>query len=140
VGCTIVPQMLPNGAILHKNGASHPNIIGEPSLHHEQISANGSAKVSVKVTNTGTRAGDQVVQMYVHHSVSSVVQPVIALRGFKRVHLEAGAFAIVSFEVGPDQLSILDAQMKKTVEPGPVEVRIGSSSAETSSVRLTIIE
>ena len=55
--------------------------------------------------------------MYVHHAVSSVVQPVIALRGFKRVHLEPGASTTVSFDVGPDQLSILDARMQKTLNP-----------------------
>ena len=91
---------------------------GKPSLDREKISANENAKVSVTVTNSGTRAGDQVVQMYVHHLVSSVVQPVIALRGFKRVHLEPGASTTVTFPVGPDQISILDAQMKRTVEPG----------------------
>ena len=113
---------------------------GKPSLDREKISANETAKVSVTITNSGTRAGDQVVQMYVHHVVSSVVQPVIALRGFKRVHLEPGASTTVTFQVGPDQLSILDAQMKKTVEPGLVDILLGSSSAETSSVRLTISE
>jgi beta-glucosidase len=94
----------------------------------------------VTITNSGTRPGDQVVQMYVHHPVSSVVQPVIALRGFKRVHLEPGASTTVSFDVGPDQISILDGQMKRTVEPGAVDILLGSSSAETSSVRLTIAE
>jgi beta-glucosidase len=113
---------------------------GKPSLDREKISSNESAKVSVTITNSGNRAGDQVVQMYVHHVVSSVVQPVIVLRGFKRVHLEPGASTTVTFQVGPDQLSILDAQMKKTVEPGLVDILLGSSSAETSSVRLTISE
>lgn len=113
---------------------------GKPSLDRDRISARETAKVSVTVTNSGGRAGDQVVQMYVHHPVSSVVQPIIALRGFKRVHLAPGASTTVSFEVGPDQLSILDAQMKKTVEAGPVDLLVGSSSAETSAVRLTITE
>ena len=114
--------------------------LGTPTLDREQISANQTAKVSVKVTNTGSRAGDQVVQMYIHHTVSSVVQPVIALRGFKRVHLEPGASATVSFDVGPDQLSILNAQMRREVEPWPVDIMIGANSAETSSVRLNLVE
>jgi beta-glucosidase len=113
---------------------------GKPSLDREQISANETARVSIVVTNSGARAGDQVVQMYVHHGVSSVVQLVIASRGFKRVHLEPGASTTVNFEVGPDQLSILDAQMKKSVEPGPVDILLGSNSADTSSVRLTVTE
>jgi beta-glucosidase-like glycosyl hydrolase len=113
---------------------------GKPALDRERVSANETAKVTVAITNSGTRAGDQVVQMYVHHPVSSVVQPVIALHGFKRVHLEPGASTTVSFEVGPEQLSILDNQMKRTVEPGPVDILLGSSSAETSAVRLTVAE
>lgn len=72
--------------------------------------------------------------------VSSVVQPTIALRDFKRVHLEAGASTTVTFEVGPDQLSILNSQMHRVVEAGRVDLLLGSSSAETSSVRLTIAD
>jgi beta-glucosidase len=112
----------------------------KPTIDRDTIPANGTAKVSIMVTNSGSRAGDPVVQMYVHHGVSSVVQPVIALRGFKRVHLEPGASSTVSFDVGPDQLSILDASMQKVVEPGPVDIRIGAGSAETSSVRLMVAE
>ena len=112
----------------------------KPSLDHDQVASNHTASVSIKVTNTGKRAGDEIVQMYIHHVVSSVVQPMIALRGFKRVHLEAGASTSVSFEVGFDELAILDAQMKRIVEPGPVDILIGSSSTDTSSVRLTINE
>lgn len=113
---------------------------GKPLLDRDHISATETAKASVTMTNTGSRAGNQVVQMYVHHTVSSVVQPVIALRGFKRVHLEPGTSITVSFDLGLDQLSILDAQMKRKVEPGPIDIQLGLSSAETSSVRLTITE
>jgi beta-glucosidase len=137
------------GYVFHENtplfpfgyGLSYTTFaIGKPSLDRDKISARESAKVTVAVTNSGTRAGDQVIQMYIHHPVSSVVQPVIALRGFLRVHLEPGASTTVSFNVGPDSLSILDAQMRKVVEPGGVDILVGTSSAETSSVRLTIAE
>jgi len=114
--------------------------VSAPTLDREQISASQTAKVSVKISNSGSRAGDQVVQMYIHHTVSSVVQPVIALRGFKRVHLEAGGSATISFDVGPDQLSIMNEQMKRTVEPWPVDIMIGTNSAETSPVQLKIVE
>jgi beta-glucosidase len=79
-----------------------------------------------------------VVQMYVHHPVSSVVQPVTALLCFKRVHLNAGESATVTFDLGPDELSILNAEMKRVVEPGLVDIQIGLSSAGTTSVRLTV--
>lgn len=112
---------------------------GKPTADRQTVSVSGKATVSVLVTNTGSRDGDEVVQMYVHHPVSSVVQPVIVLRGFKRVSLKAGESATVSFEVGTEELSILDAQMKRTMEPGKVEVRVGANSAETSSVELTVV-
>ena len=137
------------GYVFHENtplfpfghGLSYTTFsFGKPVLDREKISAIETAKVSVTVTNSGTRSGEQVVQLYVHHPVSSVVQPGIALRGFKRVHLEPGASMTVTFEVGPDQLSFLDARMQKTVEPGPVDIRVGASSAETSSVQLTVTE
>jgi beta-glucosidase len=113
---------------------------GKPTLDHDQIAAGSAAKVSVTVTNSGTRAGDEVAQMYIHHATSTVVQPVIALRGFKRVHLEPGASTTVTFDVGPEELSIWNVEMKRVVEPGVVDVHIGASSAETSSVQLKVTE
>ena len=113
---------------------------GAPTIDHDQISPSGIAKVSVTVTNSGSRAGDEVVQLYVHHVVSSVVQPVIALKGFKRIHLEPKASTTVTFDIGADQLSILNVGMNRVVEPGAVDLRLGPSSAETSSVRLTVVE
>jgi beta-glucosidase len=136
------------GYVFHENtplfpfgwGLSYTTFSYSLAVDREKVAAGETAKVSATVTNTGSRAGDQVVQMYVHHAVSSVVQPVIALKGFKRVHLEPGASTTVTFNVGPEQLAILDARMQKTVEPGPVDILIGSSSAETSTVRLTVAE
>jgi beta-glucosidase len=113
---------------------------GKPTVDREIISASEKANVTVTVTNNGSRSGDEVVQMYIHHPVSSVVQPIIALRGFKRVHLDAGQSTTVSFEVGADELSILNAQMKRTVEPGPVDVLVGPNSSETTSVELKVTD
>jgi hypothetical protein len=78
--------------------------------------------------------------MYIYHELSSIVQPVEILRGFKRVHLEPGSSATVRFEVGPEQLSILNSEVKKTVEPGPADILIGPSLAETSKARLVVSE
>ena len=137
------------GYVFHENtplfpfgfGLSYTTFtFGKPSVDIDQISPTGKARVSVVVTNSGTRAGDEVVQMYVHHPVSSVVQPIMVLRGFRRVHLEPGASVTVGFAVGPDQLSILDAHMNRIVEPGAVDIMLGPSSAETSAVRLTVAE
>jgi beta-glucosidase len=111
---------------------------GRPTLDRERISPAEIAHVAVTVTNTGSCAGDEVVQMYIHHEESSVVQPVEMLRGFKRIHLDPGSSATVTFDVGPEQLSILNAEMKRVVEPGPVEVWIGSNSADTSKTQLMV--
>jgi beta-glucosidase len=65
---------------------------------------------------------------------------VILLRGFKRVHLEPGESTTVTFDAGPEQLSILDTRMQWVVEPGTVDVLIGASSAETSKISLVVAE
>jgi beta-glucosidase len=137
------------GYVFHENsplfpfgfGLSYTTFtFGTPTLDHDQVSPSGAAKVSVTVTNSGSRPGDEVVQIYVHHATSSVVQPVIALKGFKRIHLDAKASTTVTFDIAADQLSILNTQMQRVVEPGAVELRIGPSSAETAAVRLTVVE
>ena len=114
--------------------------LGTPTTDRTTIGPRDTARVSVRVTNTGLRAGDQVVQMYVHHPVSSIAQPEILLREFKRIHLDSGQSTTVTFDAGPEQLSILNADMQWVVEPGPVEMLIGTSSAETSKVGLVIKE
>ena len=114
--------------------------LGTPTTDRTTIGPRDTARVSVTVTNTGRRAGDQVVQMYVHHPVSSIAQPEILLRAFKRIHLDSGQSTTVTFDAGPEQLSILNAGMQWVVEPGPVEMLIGTSSAETSKVGLVVTE
>jgi beta-glucosidase len=111
---------------------------GQPTLDRAQITQGETATASVRITNTGERAGDEVVQMYIHHQVSSVVQPVLRLHGFTRIHLEPQQSTTVSFEVGAEQLAIINQQMKRSVEPGPVEVLIGPNAASTSGVELTV--
>ena len=97
---------------------------GKPVLANPRISRNGSTNVSVTVTNTGARAGDEVVQMYVHPKVSSVAQPVLRLAGFERISLKPGQTKTVSFPIDPDQLAIWDRQMKRVVEQGTEASRV----------------
>ncbi len=104
------------------------------------MAPNGRVKVSVTVSNTGQRAGDQVIQMYVHHPVSSIAQPLILLRACKRIHIEPCQSTNVTFEIGPEQLSILNAQMESVVEPGPVDFLIGANSAETVKAEIVVTE
>lgn len=90
----------------------------------------GSAVVRCRVRNTGRVAGDEVVQLYVRDALASVAQPVIALKGFRRVHVEPGQTVDVSFTLGPESLSMLDASMRRVVEPGSFDVMVGASSKD----------
>lgn len=83
-----------------------------------------------RVRNSGTRAGDEVVQLYVRDVLASVAQPVRALKGFTRVHLEPGESRWVTFALGRNELRLLDRDMKWVVEPGVFRVMIGSSSRD----------
>ncbi|HEX8190471.1 MAG TPA: glycoside hydrolase family 3 N-terminal domain-containing protein, partial [Pyrinomonadaceae bacterium] len=91
----------------------------------------GSVVVSVEVRNTGARAGDEVVQLYVADKVSSVTVYEKQLRGFERVHLKPGEARTVTFTLRPEDLMLLGRDLNWTVEPGEFEVMLGSSSEDT---------
>jgi beta-xylosidase len=97
-----------------------------------------TATVSVDVTNTGGRAGDEVAELYIHQQLSTVTQPVMALRGFKRVSLEPGQKTTVEFKLTPASLAIVDENMKRVVQPGIFDVMVGPSSAETKRAELEV--
>jgi beta-xylosidase len=90
----------------------------------------GTVAVSVEVTNTGTRAGDEVVQLYVRDLEASVARPVRELRGFRRVTLEPGECRRVTFELAAEQLAFTGIDYRRVVEPGDVAIQVGSSSAD----------
>jgi beta-glucosidase len=92
------------------------------------------------VTNTGTRKGDEVVQMYVHDVVSSVVRPVKELRGFERVTLDPGQTKTVTFTVGPNELSLINRHMERVVEPGRFEILVGTDSDQLTPATLDVVE
>jgi len=104
----------------------------------EQIQSGGTAQVRVDVTNSGTRQGDEVAQLYIHQVVASVTQPVMQLRGFERVTLKPGETRTVKFTVTPEMLSMLNIDMHRVVEPGVFELMVGPSSDQTRKVRLTV--
>jgi beta-glucosidase len=103
------------------------------------IGTGGSAKVMVDVTNTGSREGDEVAQLYIHQQVASVTRPVEELRGFRRVTLKAGEKQTVEFTLTPDALSLLDVNMNRVVEPGAFDIMVGPSSAETTKAMLQVV-
>jgi beta-glucosidase len=95
-----------------------------------QVEANGTVRIRCDVINAGQRSGDEVVQLYVHDVLASVTRPVKELKGFKRITLEAGQEKTVCFELAVSQLGFYDRQMVLVVEPGTVEVMVGSSSED----------
>jgi len=86
--------------------------------------------IRVDVTNTGSRAGDEVVQLYVRDEEASVARPVKELRGFRRLHLEAGECRTVAFRLSTEQLAYIDAEFVRVVEPGTIRILVGRSSAD----------
>jgi beta-glucosidase len=95
--------------------------------------------VSVRITNTGKRAGDEIVQLYIHDLVSSVTRPVMELKDFKRISLAAGESRTVEFVITPDKLSFYDLNMNRRVEPGWFDIMVGTSSAKYQTARLEVI-
>jgi beta-glucosidase len=101
-----------------------------PKFKNATINADGSTTVSVEVTNTGDRAGDEVVQMYVRDDFASVGRYNKMLKGFERISLKPVETKTVTFTLGFDELNILNQQMKKVVEPGTFTISVGGSSQE----------
>ncbi|GAC1479351.1 MAG: hypothetical protein NVS1B4_23840 [Gemmatimonadaceae bacterium] len=102
---------------------------GTPRLSAPTLRPGGTLRVEVAVTNGGSRAGSEVVQLYVRDDVGSVTRPVRQLRGFQRVTLAPGGTTTVTFTLTPDALAFYDIAMQRVVEPGRFSVYVGSSAA-----------
>ncbi len=100
-------------------------------LSSTTMPSSGSVKASVDVTNTGSRAGDEVVQLYIHDPVASISQPVRRLRAFERVTLAPGATKTVSFRLDRNDVGFYDNMGRFVVEPGQIDVYAGDSSKAT---------
>ncbi len=94
------------------------------------VAAGDSVQISLTVTNTGAREGDEVVQLYVRDRVASVTRPLKELKGFKRVSIPAGASRTVTFTLFVNQLGFYNPAMEYVVEPGVIELMIGTSSED----------
>jgi beta-glucosidase len=96
--------------------------------------------ISVDVTNVGKLRGDEVVQLYIRDEVSSVTRPVKELRGFRRISLNPGETKTVELPLGPDELSFLNREMKRVVEPGTFKIMLGGNSDQLIEINLTVVE
>jgi beta-glucosidase len=92
-----------------------------------EVETAGNVRVSLDLKNIGSRDGAEVVQLYVDDVISSVVTPVMDLKGFAKVWLKPGQKKRVEFLLTPEHLSLLDIRMERKVEPGGFDVMIGSS-------------
>jgi beta-glucosidase len=90
------------------------------------------------VTNTGGRAGDEVVQLYIHDPVASTEQPVRRLRGFERVTLVPGQTKTVTFRLGRDDVGFYDNSGTFVLEPGEIDVYAGDSSKASLTDSFTV--
>ena len=105
-----------------------------------KIQPDGQARLCVEVTNTGPRAGDEVVQLYIHDVLTErVTRPVKELKGFQRLTLQPGETRRVEFSLGPAELSYLDEHMAHLVEVGLFELLVGGSSADLQTVLLEVL-
>lgn len=102
----------------------------ELQLAAGNISVHDSTIVTCKVKNTGTREGEEVVQLYIRDLLSSVTTPVMELKGFSRIHLLPGQTKEVSFTLTPVMLSLLNEKLQRVVEPGEYRIMIGTSSMD----------
>jgi beta-glucosidase len=112
--------------------------IENPRLTKTKIGPSGSTQVLVDVTNTGKRAGAEVVQLYIRDLVSSVTRPVKELKGFRKIWLKPGESATVALDITPASLSFFDVNMKYVVEPGDFEIMVGNSSRDADLTKLIL--
>jgi len=106
----------------------------------DSIGPQGRTNVSVDVTNTGSVRGDEVAQLYIRQDVSSVTRPVKELRGFRRVSLNPGETKTLEFTLGFDELSYLNRDMRRVVEPGTFTIMLGGNSVDLIETKLTVID
>ena len=112
-------------------GASYTSFqLDEVRASAEEIGTDQAVELSVIVTNTGDRTGDEVVQVYLHDPVARVARPLRQLIGFARVHLDAGSSAELAFDIHADRTAYTDASLNRIVEAGKVHFLVGTSAAD----------
>ncbi|MEU4570185.1 glycoside hydrolase family 3 N-terminal domain-containing protein [Micromonospora sp. NPDC023956] len=127
------------GALPERAGEPSPGVVG-PVAAPTRWAVDGEVTARITIRNTGSRAGTEVVQLYLHDPVAQTTRPVVRLIGYTRVPLEPGATAQVTFGVPADVASFTGLGGQRIVESGDVELRFGRSSAETTAtlaLRLT---
>jgi beta-glucosidase len=107
-------------------------------LKKKKIHAKESTQVLVDVTNTGSRAGAETVQMYIRDVVSSVTRPIKELKGFQKIELQPGEAKTIALDITPESLAFYDVNMKYVVEPGDFEIMVGNSSRDSDLQKVVL--
>jgi beta-glucosidase len=108
------------------------------ALDRSQLKTSETLTASVTITNTGQRAGVEVVQLYLRDLVGSVTRPLSELKGFQRLELQPGESRKVSFRIGAQELQFLRHDMTWGTEPGEFDVMIGGNSREVNAARFAL--
>jgi hypothetical protein len=103
---------------------------GPIELASSEVAVDGEIELSFDLTNTGSVAGSEVVQLYVRDPVASITRPVLELKGFARVDLEPGRTRRVEFRLPVDLLAFTGVTFDRVVEPGVIELKLGASSRD----------
>jgi beta-glucosidase len=109
-------------------------------LNKKKITSDDSVEVTIDVTNTGERDGDEIVQLYIRDMVSSVTRPIQELKDFSRIHLKKGETKTVKFLITADKLQYYGIDMKRIVEPGEFEVQVGRNSADYLKDKFDVVK
>jgi len=139
-GASSVSNLDPEPARPFGFGMSYTTFVrSELRVSSPTVPTDGRIEVDVRVSNTGTRAGADVVQLYGHDPVASITRPVAQLLGYARVRLEPGEAVVVHFAVPTARVAFSGRDLVRAVEPGTLELWVGGSCAEsdvTGSVEL----
>lgn len=108
------------------------------TLNRSSIGMDNELVASVTVTNTGDRAGSEVVQLYIRDLVGSVTRPVKELKGFEKIYLQPNESRTVRFTIAPEMLKFYNADLKFVTEPGDFDVMIGADSRNVKTARFTL--
>ncbi len=127
--------LFPFGYGLSYSQFEYKNLI----LSKKQIHSGETTLVSIDITNSGQRAGDEIVQLYIHDLISVPVRPVMELQDFSRITLEPGETKTVHFNLTPEKLEALGLDMKRTIQPGDFAIMVGKNSEDYLSDTLTVI-
>ena len=110
------------------------------TLSADRMTEEGTIEVSVDVRNTGDRAGDEIVQLYLRDLVGSISRPLKQLKGFERIHLDRGETRTVTFTISADLLKFYNADLEYVCEPGAFEVMVGPNCMEVERRRFELIK